>query len=402
MINIATIKTGVKGLVSVSGSISSGKRSWQGNQMAPEIMVAMFLSGTKTLEKKVLNDVLENAAINISFSIDNDYIRFSTVVARGHEKLFLDIITDILINSTFPSDEYEIIVGRFRAMVMESSTDPSDVAYRALTRAWFPLGTVQYKQNAKEMIQLLDTLTREEVLSAYNILVGHTSINIAIAGDVDKTLWQREVKTSFSKLPKKTHKSVPALATLSPSGGENINIKDKTSVSAFWAIPINIDVKSRRYLALVVLLRILGGDFVSRLMSEVREKRGLTYHISSGVQGVSCGDTGLLYIVADFAPVLHEKGVKATEEVLGNLFAKGIKPGELDRVRQAIAGEYEVRLATSSGMALELLNCLMLGRPLEYIDEYPKLIKSVTMKEVKEVLNSIKDSKFYRVSAGSI
>jgi len=100
--------------------------------------------------------------------------------------------------------------------------------------------------------------------------------------------------------------------------------------------------------------------------------------------------------------VLHEKGITATEEVLKNLFDKGVKLDELERVKNAISGSYEVNSATSIGMASELLNCLELGRPVTYIEEFPKLIASVNMEEIKKLLIKLKPQRFYRVSAGSI
>ena len=404
MINIATKKTGVRGIVSLAGSIKCGKRYWQGNALAPEGMTAMLLSGTKTRDKKTLNDTLENSAISISFLIDDDYLDFVTTIPVGKEKLFLELFTDMLANSVFPKDEFTMVVERIRASILEASTDPADVAFRALSRALFPKGKIQHKLSSEERLKLLGKLTLHDVIEAHRTLVGLSEINIAITGDVDDKFWQKEAKAYFSKLPKKAHRTIPELEALDvkDKSSEDINIKDKTSVNAYWAIPIIIDVNSRAYLALKCALRVLGGDFVSRLMSEVRAKRGLTYHIASDAQGIARGDAGLFYIEASFAPILHDKGMKATEEVIGNFFANGIKQGEFERVKNAIAGEYEVRLATSRGMASELLNCLELARPVSYIQDFPKLIKSVTMKDVKEILASLKTKKFYRVSAGSI
>jgi zinc protease len=402
MINIATKRTGVKDLVTVTGSLLAGKRFWKGNYMAPEVMVAMLLSGTKTYGKKELNDTLENASLSINFSIDNDYLSFTTTVPKGKEKLFLDILTDILTSSIFPKEEFATVVGRMKASILEASTDPEDVAMRALTRALFPKDTPQHKPSALDLIALMDKLTLAEVVDAHKSLVGLAELNIAVAGDVDTTFWNREVKIFGGKLPKKNHKSILARETLTPKGSSVINIKDKTTTNVFFATAISADVNSRNYLALQCILRVLGGDFISRLMSEVRARLGLTYHIGSKIVGVRKGDTGLLLIDAIFAPSLHDKGVLATEQVIKNLFKSGIKPSELERVRVAIGGEYGVRLANSAGMARELLNCLELGRPLTYIDEYPNLIKTVTMKEVKEVLNLLKNNHFYRVSAGSI
>jgi len=403
MIKIATRKTGVKDLVSVMGSIACGKRYWSGNELAPDIMSAMLLSGTKSRDKKSLNDALENASLALSFSIDSDYLHLATTVPKGKEKLFIEIIADILANSVFPKDEFTIIVERTRAGILESSTDPDDVAWRALTRAYFPKGAIQYKLSAEDRLKLLDTLTLQDVIKAYKELVGLSEINIAIAGDVDEKLWHKEINASFSKLPKKTHKFIPNTAIITPEkNSQNINIKDKTSVNAYWATPIIIDVNSREFRAMKCILRVLGGDFISRLMSEVRIKRGLTYSIDASIQGVTHGDTGLLYIDATFAPVLHEKGITATEEVLKNLFDKGVKLDELERVKNAISGSYEVNSATSIGMASELLNCLELGRPVTYIEEFPKLIASVNMEEIKKLLIKLKPQRFYRVSAGSI
>lgn len=402
MINIATKKTGVKDLSSLAGSILAGKRFWTGNKMAPEIMTAMLLSGTKTRSKKNINDTLENAAIALGFTISNDYLSFATTIPKGKESLFAEVLVDILNNSIFPEDEFALEVGKKRAAVLESSTDPVDVSYRAVCRNIFPKDTLQYKYNAEERVGLLNSLKQKDIVDCYKTLIGQTEINIAVAGDVSQNYWQNEFKSLLGKLPKKNISLVPAKEVSPGKRAEVITIKDKTNCAVHFATPVDVNVNDKSYLALQCLIRVLGGDFVSRLMSEVREKQGLTYHIGARVDGIRKGDTGLLVVYGNFAPSLHDKGIRATEEVLKKMFDKGVKPSELDRVKVAIAGRYKVGLSTAVGTAAELLNCLELGRLPSYIDEYPSLIASVTMKDVRQVVKALQGKPFYRVSAGSL
>jgi len=97
------------------------------------------------------------------------------------------------------------------------------------------------------------------------------------------------------------------------------------------------------------------------------------------------GDTsadGDWRIQGDFAPALLDKGIASTRRQLEAWHADGITDAELTREKTQFAGNYQVGLATSGGMAGTILVMLNRGMPLEFVDEYPARVKAITRDQV--------------------
>jgi zinc protease len=95
--------------------------------------------------------------------------------------------------------------------------------------------------------------------------------------------------------------------------------------------------------------------------------------------------------MGSFAPELLDRGTVSAQSVLEHWWADGITDEELAARKTNLIGRYQVGLANTSGMAGTLLSTVLRGRPVTWLDQYPRAVDAVTLPQVntaiKEHLN---------------
>jgi len=403
-LELATMRTGVTGVVTVRASFFAGERFASENSQLALVCAQMLMLGTRKHNKEELNALLESAAISLNINSGTSRINILATLPTEQINKFISIFAEILREPTFSNLELGLLVARTRAEIIESTKDTDRQAARAMRRAIFPEGHPNFSPSEKEMLRDLDVLTVQNLKEFHQSYYGRGNFKIAVAGDVEHEEWKRMLNKAFASWSKVM--PIIKLDTRSLKSERGINyvyIADKTSVDAYLGMAITLDVRGREYCALMLATHILGGDFVSRLMSEVREKRGLTYGTNATMRDISEGDSGLFFIWGTFAPNLFSQGFKITKEILNKFAKRGITKNELTRAKRAIPGNFKVSLANSAGVAGTLLYILETARPTNYIDEYPKIIESLTLTEVNSAIKKYIDpTKSITTVAGTI
>jgi zinc protease len=146
------------------------------------------------------------------------------------------------------------------------------------------------------------------------------------------------------------------------------------------------------YLAAYVANYILGGGgFSSRLTDEVREKRGLTYDISTDVPALR--KAGLIEgTVATRADAMSQT-IAAVKDTMAKFAADGPTPQELSDAKTYLTGSYPLAFSSNAGIAGQLSTFQRLGMPVDYVARRNSLINAVTLDDVKRVAKKWFDPK---------
>ena len=102
--------------------------------------------------------------------------------------------------------------------------------------------------------------------------------------------------------------------------------------------------------------------------------------------GVSFGADGYWNIWGTFSPDILKKGIEATKEQVDLWFNKGVTEDELSAKKTTISGSYKVSMDSTAGLAAKILSNAEHGRELSYLDEYPKIIESISLSEVNSAI----------------
>src|SRR3989344_1606477 len=382
-VNLVSMKTGVKGVVSLRASLPAGGRFIRGSSSTATHTADMLEQGTRVMSKKEIADLLESSAINLDIAAGTSWVEISANLPVQKIETFVGVLAEMLRAPAFPKGELALLKARAIASVKDEKQHTRSQAWKELCRTFFAKEHPMFAAREDEEIEEIERVSAETLSAFHKKYYGLGSFNVCVAGDIGVNSWHKAVAKKFSGWDESKAVITPnTTSVVSTFSSRIVKVADKATADVFLGHPIIIDVRSRDFQALKLALYILGGDFVSRLMQEVREKRGLTYGIKATVAGVSEGDSGLFYMWATFAPSLLEKGLAATREVFEPFVGGGITAVELARAKQAMPGNYLVSLATSGGIATAMLSALETGRGLSFIDEYPKIIASLTLAEV--------------------
>ena len=137
-------------------------------------------------------------------------------------------------------------------------------------------------------------------------------------------------------------------------------------------------------------------------MYKIRDDEGLTYGIYSFHTNDIQADGGW-YIQGAFNPSLLQKGLESTNREIKNWIEKGITEEELENKKSTIVGQFKVQLSTTNGIANQIHSFLQRGFDVDYLEEYPKLIESLTLEQVNKAIKKyINPENIVTVMAGSI
>ena len=132
----------------------------------------------------------------------------------------------------------------------------------------------------------------------------------------------------------------------------------------------------------------------------MRDREGLTYGIGAALAGDSFRE-GVWLIKATFAPALLDRGLASTRRELASWWRDGITADELAYRKSAAAGQFTVKLETTSGLTEQLLRCAERGFDVAWLDEFPSKVRALTLEQVNAAVKKHLDpEKMATVKAG--
>lgn len=124
-----------------------------------------------------------------------------------------------------------------------------------------------------------------------------------------------------------------------------------------------------------------GGGFVSRLMTEVREKRGLTYGVGSGFSpGLHAG---AFSIGLQTRPDQADEALRVSRDVLARFVAEGPTQAELQAAKDNLTGGFALRIDSNRKLLDNVANIAWNRLPLDYLDTWTQRVSAVTADEVR-------------------
>lgn len=405
-IRLLTMKTGVKDVVTITGSFLGGDQySPQANMLIADLTAAMLDKGTKNKSKFKIADKLETVGASISFSSGQYHVRFNAKCLKADIPLVLSLLAEQLREPAFNKEDLKTLKTRLVANLKRDKEDTGKQAGGAFLRKLYPKNHPNYAYKIDNRIKMVNDIMPASLKYYHKTFYGLGNMTIVAVGDVDSEAFNSEISKAFGgwKTSPLDKKEATLTANQVKAGKEYVTIKEKTSADIYIGLPIGIDRNHEDYYPLMVGTYILGGNFSARLMQTVRDEQGLTYSIQSWVGGIDNGNDGYWVTGGSFAPQMVDRGYKATIEQLAKWVESGITKAELTAKQSTITGSYKVGLATTSGLAGQILTNAERGRPNSYLDKFPELINALTVEQINNAIQKYidKDRMFF-IAAGSL
>ncbi|HEX8591457.1 MAG TPA: pitrilysin family protein [Candidatus Paceibacterota bacterium] len=398
-------RTGAKDVVSIEGSVLGGSYLLPYEKRpAHGLMASILDAGTKRRDKETLRNDLAERGIILHFSSGADRTYFFASCLPEDITYTLRLIAECLESPLLAKSEFEAERARSLAMLSEAQTDTDAQASRAFARLVFDPVHVNYADSIEEERSLTRGVSRADILTSQR-MIGRGGLVLAVTGDLVPERTLSEAERVFIKLPSGTENlpAKPANQKEVTRGESLVHVPDKTNVDTYFGLSVPITHNDSRYVPFAVLSSMLcgGGVFSSHLAQTIRERDGLTYAIAGGPYGFGEGAQGALRVWANFAPDRFRYSVEATLKEIRIFFKQGVTIESLATMQSRMQGLYVTSLSNSRGIAAQLHKIGREGKQLTYVNEFPSLIRAVTLTDLQEAAALIPVDKFSLAAAGT-
>jgi zinc protease len=386
-IDVIGYPTAVKDVVTIMGALPAGVAlaAADHDNVAVATLTAMMLDrGTTKEDKFAIAKRLGGVGASLRFNVRGQFLHIQARCLRQDLPLVIELMAEQLRMPAFSQDEFEKARQQFIGEMKNAMDNVQQRSVEAYKRAVFPVGHPNHEPAIDEYLSAAQTLTLDEVKSFYHKHYGPDHMTLVLVGDVNMLGIQDAVSRVFrswtggvdyQRDPK------PATATLPQDHSIAVEIPGKTSAILIVGQATGLRNKDPDSLPLEVGTAVLGSGFTGRLMHVVRDKEGLTYGISAGVNNGTFAD-GSWQITGTFAPELLHRGTESAQRELQHWWADGVTKEELAARKTNLIGIYQVGLAETSGVAATLLFTILEGRDMTWLDQYPKAVDAVTLRQV--------------------
>lgn len=395
----------IDSVVSVRGSFPAFVDHAKGEGLQLDLLAAMLDKGTDGRSKADIYDQLERTGASISFSSSGDCLDFQVRCLSRDLETTLDLVREQVAQPAFLSDELDLVKGRTAAHLVRQASDPAYMSRNRLSRELYPLNHPSHEHPLSDLTDQINQISVDHLRALHKRSELFDGMRVAVVGDV-AGLEAEDVAARLRVRSATDGNGFQQAGRLESPHGEaqslHIDIPDRPNLNVLLGQSVGLTTVDPDYLALWTGIFVLGGNFSSRLMSTVRDEKGLTYGIRSYLSGMSATREGAWITGVTLSADKLEEGIAATTDVITEFADEGITQQELAERKQTMIGSYEVELATTSGAAGRLLLHMNRGWEVERIDTHPEHVDAIQTDEVNGAITRMLEARTLSlVTAGS-
>ena len=345
------------------------------------ILEHMLFKGTKTRSANQIAQSIQDVGGYINAYTSFDRTVFWIDVPKDGVSTALEVLTDAMMNSNLPPDEYkkeQEVIRREFAMGMD---DPDRMASLLLFATAYQRHPYRFPVIGE--LEIYNQLTQEQVMQYYKTRYVPNNLTFVVVGDVNGERVQQQLSDLFIAYPEKSLKPVFIPSEPPQLGRREVHKEFATELTHFsmaWHIP---EVTSPDVPALDLLSTILGDGRSSRLYQRVREEAGLAFGISAF--SYTPGDPGLFGIDATLDPKKREAAEQLALQIVDEVKQSGVTADELDKAKKITLSQHLGALTTMRGQASDIGSNWLLTRDLNFSRHYLDAVQQVTLDDVKRV-----------------
>ncbi|MBS4028078.1 MAG: insulinase family protein [Ignavibacteriales bacterium] len=350
----------------------------------------MLDEGTRTRDALQIADELESigASMGVSSSVDGSFASLSTLTK--HFDKALNIYADVLMNPSFPDKEFQRLRKQRLTSLMQQRDQPPAIANNSFN---FILYGSQhpYGNNVTGNETSLNEMTVDDCENFYRTYYRPNNATLVIVGDVSLKEVSSKLETSFANWKKQDATAI-TIPEVQPISKRVVYLIDKPG-AAQSEIRIGYPALARStpdYFPVMVMNRMLGGQFASRINMNLREKHGYTYGARSGFSFLK--GTGPFSASAGVTTAKTDSSLIEFMYELNKMYAEGMTVDELSFVKKGLIGGFALGFETPSQIAGGLQSIILYGLPENYFENYLTNIEKISLSDVEKVSKKYLDT----------
>ncbi|MCX5512452.1 peptidase M16 [Kaistia algarum] len=335
--------------------------------------------GAGDLDSKSFQAALDEKSIQISFDAGrDDFFGTLRMLAEDRDEGF-SLLALALQSPRFDAEPVARIRAQLESNIRQSAKDPESVAMEAICAAAFP--GHPYGQPVDGTEASVKAITVADLKTYRERVFARDRLHVVLVGAIDAASAGKVLDSVFGGLAAKA--VLTPVADVVPAGGDvHIDMPNPQTLVRFGGP--GIPRHDPDFMAAYVVNHILGGgSFSSRLYSEIREKRGLAYSVSSTLVPLahSSAVAGGTATRADRA----EETVGIIRDQVKKFAEDGPTADELAKAKSYLTGSYALRFDSSAKIARQLLSIQIDNLGIDYVEKRNDMISAVTLEDAKRV-----------------
>lgn len=346
-----------------------------------ELLSTLFDEGAGSRDAEEFQDALENHAIRIGFSATRDAFYGNLKTTIGHQDMAVELFDDALNRPHFNQDAIARMKEGLKSNLRFQLMDPNSIASRKLFETLY--GDQPYARPVEGTIESLSAITRQDLLAEKAALFCRNNLKIAMVGSLTEHQVARMADRFFGswracEKPLSVKMQEPSL------DGKMHSVAWQGAQSVLILAQQGLSRQDNDWWAARILDFALGaGQFSSRLMEEVRVKRGLTYGVSSSLMPL---DYSPLWVVqAGVDPSKTDEAVSVIRKTWRDVAENGLADDEIQKAKDYLIGSLPLALTSTDAMANIVLQLQEDDLPMNTLDTRKAEISAVTADDIKRV-----------------
>ncbi|MFZ3581234.1 M16 family metallopeptidase [Loktanella sp. DJP18] len=355
-----------------------------GKRGATNLMMAVIEEGAGDMDAQTFQTRREELAASYGFDTGDDMVSITAQFLTENRDEAVGLLREALVNPRFDQSAVDRVRQQVLANIASDAKSPGAIAGAAFDAAAF--GDHPYGLQLDGTVESVTALTRDDIVTAHANALVRDRIYVGVVGDITPDELGAMLDRLLGDLPA-TGPGLPVDTTSALDGGVTVIPFDTPQAVALFGQP-GIKRDDPDYMAAYILNEILGGaGFESRLMNEVREKRGLTYGVSAFLVPKFHAELWLGQVASSNATVAEAIDVIKAE--WARLSEEGVTPEELDKIKTYLTGAYPLRFDGNAEIASILVGMQVIGLPPEYVENRNEMLNAVTLDDVNRVARDL-------------
>ncbi|NHQ73221.1 insulinase family protein [Roseovarius gahaiensis] len=350
------------------------------------LMVGLLEEGAGDMDARAFARETEALAASFRYDASDDSVGVSARFLTENRDEAVALLRESLVNPSFDQSAIDRVRAQVNSIIRSNQKDPRDIAGDAFAKLVY--GDHPYGRPEYGTLDSVAELTREDIVKAHRAALTRDRLYVSAVGDITEQELAALLDDLLLDLPE-TGAGLPGAADINMPGGIQIVEFDTPQSVVMFGQP-GIDRDDPDFFAAYILNHILGGgSFESRLMQEVREKRGLTYGVYSYLANKDHADLWLGSVASANGRIAESIDVIRSE--WDRLRSEGVTQAELNDAKTYLTGAYPLRFDGNAPIANIAVSMQMEGLETDYISNRNDMVNAVTLEDVNRVAQELVD-----------
>lgn len=371
-------------LISVSARIRTGSIYEPPDKigLADITGTVMRTGGTTDRTGDEIDELLESIAASVETDIGLDSgSAYVSVLAKDID-VGLDILADVLMNPAFREDKIMLAKIQHRSSIARRNDNVGSIAGREFEKLIYGPQSVYARHTEYATI---DSITRDDLVAFHKKFYGPNNMMLGVWGDFDTDEMIKKIEKAFEGW-EKVNIDFPEVPQVEYDFPKTVNVirKDDVNQSNIYLGHIGGLRSNPDYFALILMNRILGSGFTSRLFKNVRSRAGLAYSVF-GIYSANYEFPGVFYVGCQTKSEATVRAIRAMTEEVRKMTESLVTDEELALAKDSYLNSFVFNFDTKGEIVSRMMTYAYFNYPLDFLLKTKDNIEKVTKQDVLRV-----------------